>query len=808
MNLLQNIRYALRNLAASPGFAITAVFTLALGIGANTAIFTVANSLLLRPLPYADPDRLMLLSSSSASDRTQLSPMSWPHFTFLEQQNRSFSAIAAFTNEVFTLTGTWEAEQLPAARVSWNFFDVLGVSPALGRTFAAAEDRAGANHVALISHRLWTRRFASSRDIIGRNITLDSNSYTVIGVLPAGFMFSFLGTNIDIWAPRVFELNLATPQQVAGGAGFLTAIARLRPGVSRDQAQAEMDVLDRQYRRDNPGRPDSDPRLVMDVTNLQTQLVSGVRPTVLVLLGAVGFVLLIACANVASLLLSRALGRKKEIAIRAALGAGRLTLIGQLLTESLLLAFVAGVFGILMSLWGTKLLSTAGGSPMTGLGRIHLDLSVLAFTLLVSIASGVLFGIAPALQLANPDLNTVLRDEGRGTTGGRSRNRSRNLLVVAQVALSVVLLVGSGLLVRSFIRLRSASPGFDPKNVLTMQVSLPPMRYSTKPQMVAFYNEAIQRIRALPGVRSVAVSSALPLNPTRFAPVQVEGQPVLPLAQRPLFNIQTISPDYAAVLHVPILRGRMFNDHDDAQAPTVAVVNEVVARRFWPNENPIGKHLTLGRYPGSFEVVGVIGDMKNGRLAADPTPEAFAPFPQVPWALLNFNIRTAADPHTVISAVRSAVAGIDANQPVTNPLTMEELLAQAGDQPRFTMLLLGIFSATALILAIVGIYGVIAYSVAQRSSELGIRMALGAASADILKLIVGHGLWLAGSGIVIGLAGSLVLTRLMSSLLYRTSASDPTTFFFCAAVFAVVAMVASYLPARRATRIDPAQTLR
>jgi len=805
--MLHHIRYAFRTLAASPGFAAVAILTLALGIGANTAIFTVANSLLLRPLPYSDPSRLVLVSWPPRNDRSDFLSISYARFKLIQEQSRSFSSVVGFTNETFNLSGRGDAEEISSARVSWNFFDALGVRPAVGRTFDPQEDQPGGKASVLISHAFATRLFNEAKDAVGQNLTLDSRDYTVIGVLPAGFVFALAGANVDVWAPRVFDLNIATPQQINGGASFLTVMARLAPGATLHQAQAEMDLLDQRFMRDNPGRPDNDPRRAFLVTELQQQLVANIRPALLMLVGAVGLVLLIACANVASLLLSRAVGRSKEIAVRAALGASAPMLLRQLLTESLLLAGLSGALGIFLAAWGTRVLSAITQSTHPEMAAVRLDLWALGFTVAISLASGIVFGLAPALQLSKPDLNMLLRDEGRGSSGGRRRNRARNLLVVAQVALSTVLLVGSGLLIRSFVRLRATNPGFDPSNVVTMRIELPPTKYGTRPKMIAFYNEVLRQLRPLPGVQAVAISSALPLNTTRMTPMLPEGQPVVPIGQRPVLNVETISPEYASVLRVPLLRGRTFTEHDDATAPPVAIVNQALARRFWPNENPIGKHILLGRLPQPCEVVGVFGDLKNSTLAAEANPEVMLPFPQLPWAGLNLSIRTAGDPHSLIPVVRHQIAMIDRDQPLTKVQALEELVESGSAERRFTMFLLGIFSGTALILAMVGIYGVIAYSVAQRAHELGIRMALGAAREDILKLVIGHGLALTLTGIAIGLAGSLALTRVMASLLYQTSATDPYTYTICALIFITVALIASYIPARRAMRVDPAAAL-
>ncbi len=805
---LQDVRYALRMLARSRAFTAAAILTLGLGIGANTAIFTVANALMLRPLPFADSSRLALVSTALATDRSQLTPMSWLRFTTMHDHNRSFSSLAAFTNETFDLSGRGDPEQLPSARVTSGFFDVLGVKPALGRTFLPEEDQAGGKNVVLISHAFWIRKLGGAPDIIGQNIALDSRDSTVIGVLPANFSFAFLGKNIDIWAPRVFELSLATPQQIQAGTGFLTAVGRLRDGVTIEQARAEMAVLDREYRGNFPGRPDANPRYLVDVASLRDQFVANIRPALLMLSVAVALVLLIACANVASLLLSRALVRKKEIALRAAIGAGRSAIVRLLLVESMLVALMAGALGVLLAEWCTSLLTSFGGDSLGMSSELPIDLRVLVFTAAISLLSGLLFGLIPALQLSRPDLNSVLRDEGRGNTGGRRRNLARSLLVVGQVGLSMVLIIGAGLLIRSFVRLQATSAGFDPHGVLTMRIQLPPAKYRTPQQMVMFYNRAIEQAASVPGVQAAAISSALPVVPMRLSPVLFEGQPEVPLPQRPIVSIQDISPDYSAVLHVPLLRGRTFDEHDDAEGARVVMVNQTLARRFWPNQDPIGKKVWPGRQTAAALVVGVLGDVKNFGLAADPNPEVFLPFPQLPWPLLNLCLRTSLDPASLVPAVRREIAKIDQDQPVTGVQTLEEVIASSTSQRRFTMLLLAAFSATALILAIVGIYGALAYSVAQRTGELGVRIALGADRSDILRLVVGQGLALTLAGIALGLLGSLLLTRVMSSMLFQVSASDPATFALSAALFLAVASIASYLPARRATRIDPTEALR
>ncbi len=805
---LQDVRYGLRMLVKYPGFTAVAVITLTLGIGANTAIFTVANSLLLRPLPYRDPGGLVLVFSETSFQKDQSLPFSYLRFRMMNEQGHSFSGLAAFTNETFNLTGGGDPEQVSSARVSWNFFDVLGVRPDRGRSFAADEDQAGGKNVALISHELWVRRFGANPSLVGQNITLDSQSYTVAGVLPPGFRFAPLGANVDVFVPRVFELNLITPQQVQAGAGFLNAVGRLAPGVSLEKAQAEVDLLSERYRRENPTATDSAPNTSVKLDHLQNQVVSNFRPALLILLAAVGVVLLIACANVTNLLLSRSLTRRKEMAVRAALGAGQSRLFRQLLIETLMLAAVACAGGVLLGYVGTRVLVKLGHASLPPSAEPAVDFSVLLFSLAISVASGILVGLLPGKQISRVDLNSVLRDEGRANTGGPRRHAARSLLVISQVALCMVLLFASGLLVRSFIRLRTSYPGFDSRNVLTLQINLPTVKYGKRPELVAFYNQVLQGTRALPGVEASAISSALPLNPSRFSPVLVEGQAAVPLSQRPVLSIQTISPDYARVYHVPLLRGREFSEQDDASAPLVAIVNQALVHRFWPDENPIGKHLWLGRMTKPAEVVGVLGDVKNLSLVQNANPEVMLPFPQLPWATLNLSLRTSVEPHSIVPAVRRAILSIDKDQPITQVQSLDEILEAASAQPRFTMLLLGLFAATAFVLAIVGIYGVVAYSVSQRTHEVGIRMALGAVPDDILKMVVIQGMTLVGVGIAAGVAASLALSRLLASQLYQIRARDPITLAVSVVIFVAVALLASYLPARRATKVDPMVALR
>ena len=807
-SFLQDIRFGARMLRKNPGFALAAIFTLALGIGGNTAIFTVTSSVLLKALPYPEPQQLISLDAQTKDGQSHCCSLN--RFDSIHDRSKSFSGVVAAANDTFNLTGRGEPLQVPSARVSADFFQVLGVKPQLGRFFLPEEGQPSGKPVIVISDTLWHSRFGGDPNVLNQTVALDGTPYNIIGVLPAGIQFPFLAP-ADVWTPRYFEHSLFTTQRLRQGVGYLTIICRLRPGISRERAVAELNVLHQQYHNENPTAPDADAGLSMVVTDLQDSVVANIRGMLLMLSGAVGVVLLIACANVASLLLSRVLSRKKEIAVRAALGAQRSALIRQLLTESVLLAMIGGVLGLGLSWAATRYFATLGNNNLPQGMPIVMDTRVLLFMVAISVLTGIFFGIFPALQLSKTNVNETLRDEGRGSTGGHRRVQLRGLLVVGQVALSLLLLIGAGLLVRSFSRLLHVEPGFDPQNVLTMNVSLPTVKYADAQKQIAFFDDLTRRVSALPGVRSAAVSAALPLVPKRITPVLPEGQPEVPLAERPFIIIEAISPAWFKTMRVPLQAGREFTDADKAGSPNVVIVNQALARRYWPNQNPIGKHIVLGRQPAS-EVVGVAVDVKNRGLALDPQVQLYFPFSQIPWGNMNLLVRTAANPNGMVSAVRAQIAAIDSDQPVTSIQTVDELMDGSRAQPRFILLLLGVFSAAALVLAIIGIYGVLAYSVAQRRQEMGIRMALGAEKSAILRMVVGHGLKLTMIGVAIGVAGALVLSWVMAStlsgLLYKISAHDLTTFVIAPAAFLLIALVASYLPARRATQVDPNEALR
>ena len=812
--LLRDLRFGARRLATSPGLTIVAILTLAVAIGTNVAIFSVTSALLLRPFPYRQPEQLV---SIQVKDETTDHAGTLLRYELLrdrirgdrtrEDRARVFESVAAWTNDDFNLTGVGEPVQVPVARVSPNFFSTLGVQPQIGRTFSEDEGRSEGKPVVVLGESIWRTRFNSDRNIVGQTVTLDGKPHTVIGVLPAGVQFPFVDP-ADIWTPRYFEHTLFSTQRLRMGVGYLSYVARLGAGATMPRGNAELAVLNQQYREQNPTAPDAAGSIEMKGVPLRDLVVGDVRGKLWMLTGAVALLLMIGCANVASLLLSRALARKREMAVCAALGASRGAVVRQLLAESMLLALVAGALGAALGWSADRALSTWGAAELPGGIPVGMDLRVLLFTVLVSLLTGILTGIFPAVQLARTDLNSTLRDEGRGISGGRAQGRLKNLLVIGQVALSLLLLIGAGLLLRSFERLLRVDPGFEADHVLTMNVSLPTAKYTKPDQQIAFFDEVLQRVSALPGVRDAAISAALPLTPKRLTPVLPDGQPNVPLAQRPFIDIEAISPSWFRTMRVPLLEGRGFTAADDAHAPKVVVVNQAFARRFWPGENPVGKHVLVGRGPDPSEVVGVAADIRNKGLAEETQAQLYLPFPQLPWGDMNLLVRTAVPPMSIAQAVRTQIAAVDPDQPVTAVQTVDDLMDGARTQPRFIMLLLAGFSVTALGLAAIGLYAVLAWSVAQRRQEIGIRLALGAERSAVLWAVVRQGLVLVVAGIAIGLAAGLFATQLMASALYKTSARDLTTFALAPLVFLGIALLASYLPARRATKVDPLEAMR
>jgi putative ABC transport system permease protein len=808
---LQNLRYGVRTMSRNSGFTLTAVLTLALGIGGNTAIFTVIRGVLLKPLPYRDPDQLVRLSTDDARLNVKDVGFNQIHYDELKSAAQSFSGIGAFfiAREDMTLSGTGEPESIKVARVSASFLRVLGIEPIMGRSFLTEEDAPGGLAVAMISAELWQRHFGADPLIVGKTVTLNSAPSTIVGVLPGGFAFPMAG--VDAWVTKPSEYS-GVPPQTWRSNGYLVGLARLKPGVTLEQARAEMGVLSRQYGFAHP----NESRSTMRIALLRDQLVANVRPMLWMLFGAVGFVLLIACANVVNLLLARATSRSREFAVRAALGAPRGRLIGQLLTESLLLACCGGTIGIALAHWCLVLLLRTDALNLPRAGETRLDPLVLGFTVGLSIAAGVLFGLFPSLNASRPDVADALRASGEAS-GSRTQKGTRvisvrGLLVVVQIALSVVLLIGASLLLESFGRLTGVDPGFRPANLLTMQIALPMSRYDWRKQR-AFFEELVERVQSVPGVSGVTVTRTLPMTARIATPVAVAELPAVDLKDRPPAQMQTITPGYFQTLGIALRRGRAFNDTDKPDSGgTPLIINESLARLFWPayprGQDPVGQHILIGNGKSGCEIVGVVADVHERGLDASAMPELYLPLADNPVQTAALVVRTKGDPHRFVNSVRAQVAAIDRDQAVSNVKTMDEMIESSVGQRRLTLVLLGSFAGTAFLLAIIGIYGVVSYSVAQRTKEMGIRRALGAQRGDILRLILGQGLGLALGGVAIGVAGAFALTRVMTTLLFHVDATDPATFVSIPLVFVAMALVASYIPARRATRIEPLIALR
>jgi predicted permease len=808
--MMQDLRYGIRMLLKKPGFTLIAILTLALGIGANTAIFSVVNGVLLRTLPYHDPGALVMVWAHRPILQARLGipdfPVAPADFADWRNQNHVFEQMAALHVQKLNLTSGGEPELAGGVRASAGLFPMLGVNAVLGRTFLPEEEEPGAPRVALISHWLWQRRFGSDPQLIGQKITLNNEAHTVIGVLPPGFQFPRKGAlpagyefpaQVDLYLPTAF-----TPQELSSRRGnYLAVLARLKPGVSIAGAQAEMEAIARRLTEQYPQtNSDKSVRLVA----LHQQITGKTRTALLVLLGAVGFILLIACANVANLLLARNAGRASELAIRTALGAGRQRILRQLLTESLLLAFSGGALGLWLAWWGVKLLLALSPGNLPRTDEIRLDTSVAGFTLLISILTGIVFGLLPALQASRPDLNEALKEGGRAAAGAR-RQRLRSFLIVGEVALTFVLLIGAGLLVRSFARLVKINPGLDPHSVLTMDIQLPRAKY-TSPQQATFFQQTLERVRALPGVEAAAAAYPLPLGGSHWSTwFTIEGK-TLPPGETFNAGICSVSPDFFKTLRIPLRTGRLLAESDSANAPPVVVINEAAAQRFWSGEDPLGARISIGG--PLYEVVGVVKDVKHSALDEAAIPEIYFPLTQFPQDFMTLTVRASGDPWQMIAAVRDQVWAVDKDQPVSNIQTMERLMANSAAPRRFNLLLLGAFALLGLTLASVGLYGVLSYTVTQRAHEIGIRLALGARTADVLKLVIGQGMRMALIGLLIGLGGALALTRLMKSLLFEMSATDPLTFVGVALLLMSVALLACYLPARKATKIDPLAALR
>ncbi len=805
--LLQDIRYAFRVLRKNPGFAVMAILTLALGVGANTAIFSVVNAVLLRPLDFKSPGDLYVLSMEDAKKHMTGGNFGYIFFQALRDHNSNLEGIAAFAPDTFNLIGGDSPEQLQALRVSPSFFDVLGIHPAFGRNFLKPEGEPGGQPVVILGHDLWTRRFGADPNLIGRAVTLDGTSFTVVGILGRELDVPF--QQVDVWVPRPYETSIFPPERVQTGSGYLNAVARIKPGVSVAQAKAELDASAHQYEHAFPANSDASFDTTINVASLSQNALGGVRTTLWVLLGAVGFVLLIVCANVANLFLARAAGRQKEIAVRSALGASRWRLVRQFLTESTILAVTGGAIGIFIAAWGVRLLSTSQSLGVPRANEIAVNGTVLIFSLSISFLAGILFGIVPAWRTSRINLSEIMNEASRGSSAGARRNRTGALIIIAELGFSVVLLAGAGLLLQSFYRLLHVRLGFEPQNILAFQIALPTTKYPQQFQKTEFHQQLRERIAAIPGVRSVATVLQVPPFGGLFAPYLVEGMPSdLPRGQRPIALWNSISPAYFQTLGIPMLKGRNFSDADLEKSNQVVIISQSLATRYWPREDPIGRHIQIARQPGSAEIVGITSDVRNRGVGNDMGDELYTPLPQRPWGTMSVLVKTAGDPMQVVSAVRSAVQSVDRDQPMTQVNSLEANLSSAVGQQRVSALLLGIFAALALVLAAIGIYGVTSYSVAQRSKEIGIRIAMGAQPRDVLRLILGFGAKLALIGVVTGIIAALALTQLMKTMLYGVDATDPLTLAAVSLALIAVTLLACYIPARRAMSVDPIIALR
>lgn len=802
-NFWQDIRYGARVLFKRPGFAVVAIITLALGIGVNTAIFSVVNAVLLSPLPYGKVDELVMIFRTQLTTKTDKGPESVPNLLDVKQQNQVFEQVAATRNQQFVLTDGEQPERASGARIAANLFSLLKVKPILGRDFLPSEDQPGAEPVAIISHNLWQQRYGGDPSAVGHRLTVDGKSYTLVGVLPAGIYYP--NPDINIYIPLVFE-----PKEILRGAGFLRLIGRLKPGVSLEQAKADMDTvaarMAQQYPAENQG-------VGYNLVTLHEQVVGPIKPALLILLAAVGCVLLIACTNVANLLLARASARQTEFAIRAALGATRVRLIRQMIIESVLLSLIGGVFGLLFALAGVPAIVGISKDSIPRVGEIGINLRVLGFTAVVSLVTGVLFGIVPALRSSDKKTTDGLKEGRRGMTGSVMHQRLLSTLVVSEVAIALVLLVAAGLMIRSFFSLNSVAPGFNPTGVLTIGIGLPTATYPDLPKQADFYNRAATDIRTIPGIESAAAIIRLPMfgfnASTNFS---IKTKPVSP-ENAPLTDYRAVTQDYFKTMGIPFFQGRDFTDREMKDAPDVVIINKTMANHFFPDVNPIGQQLQIFPDPNRWrEIIGVVGDVKLAGLDADTNPTIYVPMSQNPYpnALRNIFlvVKASGDPRSLVPGIRERLRSLDKDIPTSQVKLMEEIVSDSLSQRRLSMSLLIVFAALAALLAAVGIYGVMAYIVTQRTHEIGIRMAMGARGFDVLKLVLRDGAKLASAGVVLGLIAAFGLTRILASLLYGVSTVDPLTFTIISVLLGLVALVASYVPAWRASRVDPIVALR
>jgi len=815
--MLKDLRFALRQLVKQWGFTAIAVLTLALAIGATTAVLSLVNALLVRPLPYRAPQQLVLLLQHFKSQNLERIPVSPPEFVDYKTRAHSFEALGAFEYINFNLAGEDKSERISGATVTGGVFPLLGVSPIKGRFFEAEECALGRDDVVIISARLWQRRFNSDPQIIGTKLLLNGKSFTVVGVMPASFDFPLqlfnlgnggqFGERAEIWKPLAFTDE---EMKMRGSRGY-AIIGRLGARTSVAQTQAEIETINAQMRREHPKNYTQDNSFGGDVFPLHDLAVGGMRPALLILVGAVFLVLLIACANLTTMLLARAAVREREMAVRVALGAGPLRLLKQVLTESVLLALIGGVAGVLLALWGVELLKTIGAQTVPRLREVNIDLGVLGVTLAIAVGTGIIFGLVPGLASARPELTEALKEGGRSSTQGRRRNGLRNGLVITEVALALVLLSAAGLLIKSFTRLQDVNPGFNPRHALTFEISLPKLQYPDDASIVRFNNEAQRRIAALSGVEAAGFSTILPLagsnSDSSFA---IEGRTSNDNSPSPDEERREVSPDYFRALETPLIRGRFFTNADKADAPLVIIVNQAFAKKFWPNEDALGKRIVMGGMsndPKWITIVGIVGDMRHFGLDVAPKPEMYVPFAQSAYSTTIYVARSNQDPRALLPAIRREIQAIDPAVPLANVRMFEDVIADSVAPRRLSVILLGVFAGVAVLLASVGIYGVMSFLVVQRTQEIGVRMALGAQRSDVMKLILGRSLKLISAGAAIGLVVTLMSTSTLRALLYNVSAFDTPTFVLVTIFLGAVALAASYLPAMRATKADPMAAL-
>jgi predicted permease len=810
-SLWQDIRYAVRVLAKQPGFTAVVILTLALGIGANTAIFSIVNAVILEPLPFPESQRLVRLQGTDVHLNDLHRALSYPDFTDYRAQNRTLESVAAYDTNTSTLTGSGEPLHVETSTVSANLFDVLRAKPLLGRTFIASEDQPG-TRVAILSHRMWTSHFGANPDIVGHTVVLDSKPFVVVGVMPASFQFPLSSQPPELWTTfgdQMISNFTEEPMTSQRGAHFLGSIGRLKSGVSLQEANADANAvgaaLEKQY-------PDTNGHLSLVLQPEIEAMVGDIRPVLMMVLGSVGFLLLIACSNAANLLLARAAGRRREMAIRASMGAGRIRVLRQLLTESVLLALAGGLLGLFLAVWGTTLLASLPSLQIPRLAQAGIDLRVLAFTLGVSVFTGVLFGMAPAWHASRFNLFLSLKEGGRASSESKSASRARNMLVVAQVSLAVILLVGASLLIESMVHLTRQSPGFDPNNVLTFNLDLPDARYGKPEQSIAFFRDLLTRIRALPGVQTASAVLPLPMGDdiirTSF---QIEGRPVAK-SEEPRVHFRIVAQDYIQTMHIPLIAGRDLTPRDNRTGAPVVLINEALARRYFPNENPIGKHIkpavTDSGPEKMREIVGVVGDVRHRNLWQATDPECYVPYDQAALGAMNIVIRAQGNPMNLLPSIREQVRALDTELPIYKAREMREYVEASVAQRKFTSTLVSVFAAAGLLLATVGLFALISYSVEQRRNEIGIRVAVGAERSDIIRMVLRSGVALALAGVVIGLVFTLAISSVLKNQLFGVTATDPMTFAGVALALVAVATAACYIPAWRAANADPVVALR